>query len=368
MISNMELKNIKCFSSAKFYFSPLTVFCGANSAGKSTAIQCILLLKQSFNDGKSINHEIALNGDYYSIGHVSDFVCHEAIGDLLSISIGDVDFSSEISQLDFDDYNLKLSKSSGIPDFINKDFHYLSAYRLEPKNTHELNAKTSRIQLGIYGEFTMSQLALKGGEPTINSKLAKEVCRQLVSLSGPSKTDEKDTFPLGIAVKEAMKEICPGFDIVVDKHEQFDMAAPRFSSNGTSSYVRPVNTGFGISYVLPIIVAALSTEEGGTLIVENPEVHLHPSAQSKLAAFLLLASLSGIQVIVETHSDHIINGLRVFVKENSVPEEHILINSIRALGSERIIKEIRILETGDFSDVDLGFLDQVEKDLLRLFL
>ena len=75
----------------------------------------------------------------------------------------------------------------------------------------------------------------------------------------------------------------------------------------------PVHTGFGLTQVLPIVVAALSADEGDILLVENPEVHLHPAGQALMGQFLAKVALAGVQVIVETHSDHILNGVRVAV-------------------------------------------------------
>ncbi|MCQ4437669.1 AAA family ATPase, partial [Clostridioides difficile] len=87
------------------------------------------------------------------------------------------------------------------------------------------------------------------------------------------------------------------------------------SLSGLSSF----NVGFGITYVLSIITLVLSAEPGDILIIENPEAHVHPRGQIELGKFLALASKSGIQIIVETHSDHIFNGMRLFIKNNRMP-------------------------------------------------
>ena len=81
----------------------------------------------------------------------------------------------------------------------------------------------------------------------------------------------------------------------------------------TADWVRPANVGFGLTYCLPIIVAALGSTPGAVFIVENPEAHLHPRAQSEIGKFLVRLAASGVQTIVETHSDHVLNGVRVAV-------------------------------------------------------
>lgn len=65
MINSLTIKNIKCFEDQNFKFSPLTVLCGANSAGKSTIIQALLLLRQSYNEDNFSSSEIALMGGVF---------------------------------------------------------------------------------------------------------------------------------------------------------------------------------------------------------------------------------------------------------------------------------------------------------------
>lgn len=88
----------------------------------------------------------------------------------------------------------------------------------------------------------------------------------------------------------------------------------------TNSY-RSVNVGFGITYVLPLIVAILSAKPGDILVLENPEAHIHPSGQRMLGELIALAGNGGVQVIVETHSDHILNGIRIAVKKKEIAKE-----------------------------------------------
>ena len=119
--------------------------------------------------------------------------------------------------------------------------------------------------------------------------------------------------------------------------------------------------------MLPIIISAALIHPGGTLIVENPEVHLHPRAQSSLVQILCALSQTGVQVIIETHSDHIINGIRVFAKDNSFDERENIIHSVTDKGGKRQVKPIHIDKDGNLTAVDEGFFDQITKDLMRLF-
>lgn len=361
MISKLELENIKCFNNASFRLSNLTVFCGANSAGKSTAIQALLLLRQNYNCNKLLSGKLSLIGEYFSVGHVRDLINHAPIGESLSISIDNLSFKSDLKKAKAGDYFIEFDTVPELNhDFFSSDFNYLSAYRLSPQNSYDTNFESDKLDLGIYGQYAIAALVRYGDLPAPNQKLARSICS--------ASEDLKDrAISLAVAFKEAMKLISSNFDIVASSHLNLDKVSNTFSAGATANQVRPVNTGFGISNVIPIVLGALCTREGGYLIVENPEVHLHPAAQSSLASLLALTSTCDVQVILETHSDHIVNGIRVFAKENMLDNGFVTVNSVREIKSIRVITEILIENDGGLSDIDEGFFDQAEKDLLRLF-
>lgn len=99
-----------------------------------------------------------------------------------------------------------------------------------------------------------------------------------------------------------------------------------YSHEGIVKKVNISNVGFGISQVLPIITQALLLSEGEILILEQPEIHLHPKAQSMMADFLLSMALSGKRIIVETHSDHLITRIRRRIAENENIHDLVSIN------------------------------------------
>ncbi|MEE5068707.1 DUF3696 domain-containing protein [Pseudomonas alliivorans] len=361
MISKLKLQNIKCFDDATFKFSNLTVFCGANSAGKSTAIQSLLLLRQNHNSSKLKSGKLSLVGEYFSVGHVRDLISHTPFGESLSIAVDDLSFVSDLKKAQAGDYHINFDSIPDLShDFFSADFNYLSAYRLSPQNSYDTNFESDKLDLGIYGQYAIAALVRYGDKPAPNQRLAKLIC------SGVGDAEER-AISLAVAFKEAMKFISSDFDIVANSHLNLDKVSNTFSAGSTANQVRPVNTGFGISNVIPIVLAALCTREGGYLIVENPEVHLHPAAQSSLASLLTLTATCNVQVILETHSDHIVNGIRVFSKENALDNGFITVNSVRAIKTGRVVTEIIIENDGGLSDMDEGFFDQAEKDLLRLF-
>ena len=91
-------------------------------------------------------------------------------------------------------------------------------------------------------------------------------------------------------------------------------------SRGGNREIKPNHVGTGISYVANVIISALSCRKDSLFVIENPEIHLHPKAQSKLLDFFCFLAARGLQVIIETHSDHIFNGLRKNIKMGRISE------------------------------------------------
>jgi predicted ATPase len=113
-----------------------------------------------------------------------------------------------------------------------------------------------------------------------------------------------------------MQDISPGVRIITNSFSEMDVVNLQYAfehPGGVSNAFRAGNVGFGITYTLPIVLALLSARPGSLIILENPEAHLHPRGQSQMAKLISLAAANGVQVIVETHSDHILNGVRVAV-------------------------------------------------------
>lgn len=97
------------------------------------------------------------------------------------------------------------------------------------------------------------------------------------------------------------------YDIPFHENDMFQLLINNHNIN---------DVGFGTSQILPVVIQSIIMKQHQTLILEQPEIHLHPKAQMKMADFLLATAKSGKNVIVETHSDHIINRITRRVMEN----------------------------------------------------
>ncbi len=128
------------------------------------------------------------------------------------------------------------------------------------------------------------------------------------------------------------------------------------------------NLGFGISYLLPIIATGLIAEKDSYFIVENPEAHLHPSAQSKVGRFLSIIANSGVNVIIETHSDHVINGIQIATAKGEILNNNITINYFNNedRGLQPDVSPITLSPNGELSAWPKGFFDQTQIDFSEL--
>ena len=165
-----------------------------------------------------------------------------------------------------------------------------------------------------------------------------------------------------------MRQIVPELELEVEKLVRSDQVRLGLRNQGIQTdFLRPPNIGFGISYALAVVVAVLMAERDSILLLENPEAHLHPFGQSRLGDFLARAAGAGVQVIVETHSDHLLNGARVAVKRTLLSPRAVAIHFFSApYETARRVVSPRIDADGRIDPWPTGFFDQAELDLMEL--
>ena len=134
-------------------------------------------------------------------------------------------------------------------------------------------------------------------------------------------------------------------------------------TSNTTGFHRPGHTGFGLTQCLPIVVAALSAAEGDLILLENPEVHLHPAGQAKMGEFLADVARVGVQVIVETHSDHVLNGVRRAVKCGRLGDDQVAIHFFRPRSDgDPQVSSPAMDKAGNIDHWPKGFFDQFDID------
>lgn len=183
--------------------------------------------------------------------------------------------------------------------------------------------------LGPLREYPKRQYIWSGGQPedvgargerAVDALLASRARRQLISRGKGKKRHSLDQHvahwlrELGLIEEFAVEEIEPGSNLYRVTVRKGARSAP----------VLVTDVGFGVSQVLPVLVLCFYVPEGSTVILEQPEIHLHPAVQAGLADALIEAvQLRRIQVVVESHSEHLLQRLQRRVAEEAIPADQL---------------------------------------------
>ncbi|NQU65524.1 MAG: DUF3696 domain-containing protein, partial [SAR324 cluster bacterium] len=221
-------------------------------------------------------------------------------------------------------------------------------------STTSINEKN----LGIRGEFTAHFLHEYGNKLKVDEQL---------------KHQSTDNLTLIHQVKGWLGEVSPGVKLNIVEVPQLDKLLMNYQFElgmGRTASFKPTNVGFGLSYVLPIIVSLLTAAKDKIIIIENPESHIHPRGQAEIGKLIALAAEFGAQLFIETHSDHIINGIRVAVKEHLIKKDHVKIPFFHKITSKdeqyTTVEDLIIDEQGEINAYPEFFLDEWNNQLLKL--
>ena len=338
MIESVELRNFKCFKSQTVKLGPLTLLTGLNGMGKSTLIQSLLLLRQSAQNHMLPERGLMLNGHLVSLGMARDVLCEGAESDEIGISVrvpeGTYDWLFRYHD-QYDDVLTTIGRPVQPPciALFDREFHYLSAERLGPRTMHDMSsyAVEQEQQLGPDGRYAIAYLENHAVDDTAMELLYRTVdeLRQANSKEPGSQAGRAVRFQ----VAAWLGEISPGSQLTVQPYPELNQIRLGIGFQDervrSKAFTAP-NVGFGLSYVLPVLVAILASTPGTLIIVENPESHLHPKGQVAMGRLLVHAAAAGMQVIAETHSDHVLNGVRLATKLKVVSPESVAIHYFRS--------------------------------------
>lgn len=376
MIKKLHIKNFKSLEDVSLDCSNLNVLTGLNGMGKSSIIQALLLLRQSHEKGMLKQTGLALRGDIIEVGTTKDILFSGAGEDKISFEIDFVNEDDSIStknwdfssKIDITDY----SNSDYLPVLIDAEdyesyhlfdyntFKYLNADRWVKNEyeTSDFNVVRNRY-LGKHGEFTAHYLTHYGSE---------KIHDDLIFPGG------KQTNELLTQVSEWMAEISPNLKVKTERLSGTNTVKLRYeytSGQTATPEITPLNLGFGITYILPVVVALLSAKKGDLIIIENPESHIHPKGQSIIGGLLAKVAQTGVQIFLETHSDHIINGILVSVYKNfkniekGIESNNIKINFVKriedSIASE--VLQLNVEVNGRMRGIPDDFFDQYSKDM-----
>ena len=468
MLTQLNLTNFKCFELLKLPLGALTLLSGANASGKSSILQALVLLHQTFRDNPR-SPRLMLNGSVVNLGSVTDVMDQVHGSDRLGIGLidetvscewsfsgGRRDMSLAIAQVTVGGQTYYDPAPKGIlgfhllPDIWwttraktarRRNADLAAAPRLDAILEEERAALEEERAARKVAEFIAreEELVARGVEFAVaawrrervtaalleeeraavalqeeeNAALreenaARRLAQRLQNLTyitaeregprdiytlanetviavGPTGENAASVLyqGLGERIDEAEERILPGVvptllpqvearlgaffpgcALQVQQVPNVNAVTLGIRISPDTDFLRPVHCGFGITQVLPIIVAALSVPKDSILLIENPEVHLHPSGQARMGQFLAEVAHAGVQVIVETHSDHILNGIRRAVKSAQLPAEEVAIHFFRprSAGSPQVLTPT-LDRSGNIDVWPEGFFDQFDKDL-----
>lgn len=367
MLSRIKLTNFKAFADHSLALAPLTLLTGLNSSGKSTVLQALALLRQSYDAGVLFGGEqgFLLNGDLVELGTGRD-LRHEAYDKArpdisIALAAGDEEHIWTAVYGPEDDFLLLRAPESrtinmGALGLFSRGFQYLKADRITPAASYprSRHAVVGREFLGARGEHTVNFLRTFQDRPIPVRALARS------EQSSPALLDQ---------VQSWLQRLCPGVNVQAVGIESTDTVrlSYRFGSGAlVSDWHRPTNVGFGLTYALPIVVACLAASPGALLLLENPEAHLHPQGQTWLARLAGQAAAGGVQIVMETHSDHVLNGVRLLVKEGTLKPEDAALHFFRRAGTGAEVVSPRVGPDGMLSEWPTGFFDEWENSLEQL--
>ena len=315
----------------------MTIFSGINSVGKSTCINAILDLLYHNNcpNAKEIlrpldltfptNRNKNVNAPFYEILAVLDdgreVKVHQDMEPVSGIQAVE-------SQID-----------------LEKNIYFLSANRLG--YSYDMESLSESYSVGLLGEYLFGTLQ-RDGSNRVEEELVKY----------------KESYTLSSQVNYWLSYILDmRFEVQTQKitHNQVLL---QYKTNGIDK-MNPQFLGTGVSYLAKILIMCLRTHKGDIVMIENPEIHLHPAAQSRLGEFLAFVAGSGIQLIIETHCEHLLDKIQYCIYKKQFDHKKAILYYKNDI--DQPFMRIDYLSTGKYAiDFPDGFFDATMGELMEM--
>lgn len=372
MLTQITLERFKCFNRLYMPLKPLTLIAGTNGAGKSSIIQGLLLLRQSCKDKDyDWKKKVVINGGLVDLEDAGKLLYINAEGDSSDIVLRIENDDTDEIAFNISPKQEKTTASCSVEGDLDKaknewslfsdDFVYLYADREQPRSKYIMTSET-RLDSRLGNRSASNAAFLLASEVNNNKDI------RIPNLKHESAMDSTVlrnvsawiSYIMGGNVSLTAKE--------TEKDKEARLEYSIFNNSGVEQQLSPLNMPFGHSYVLPIILAVLTAPSGSMILVENPESHLHPGAQLRMGEFLSIAAACGIQIIIETHSDHLMNGIRLSCRKRIISPEIIEMDLIGldTDGYTHIRRPIQLNPDGTVKNLVPGFFDEWEKALTSL--
>lgn len=334
MINKLHIANFKSFRETTLELAPLTILTGLNSVGKSTCIQAILeVVRQNGGTGALLLEAPDLNMDFSfetmrnRYENAKSYIIEIEYGDLHEKIIRSEDDTSITG-----DTSLRLEEN----------IFYLNANRQAFKNIED---SSSNYKVGITGEYLIG---------TFNREKSVSLRKVLI------KDDSSET--LQSQLNWWLSHIL---------NLKFEVRTEVLTSNKVKTVYKgdeldnltPAQLGVGVSSLAKILIMCLRAKEGDVLMIENPAIHLHPAAQAKLGEFLCFIAKRNVQLIVETHCEHMINHIQYEIYKKNIGNNDVIVYYKNSIYED--FEKITFNNRGKFiTEFPSGFFDATLDELL----
>lgn len=298
MFKRLDIEDFRCIEKESLELKPLTILTGLNSTGKSTCFAAILAGMYGLSS-VSKNAQVMLANKDFSFNTNRNRNINAA-DYKINILTEDGSFSLTVER------EGAYGKSEGTEYDLEKNIFYLSANRLGYQEPAELYSPNYKV--GIQGEYLFGTLNNEQSKP-----IDECMCR-----------DKDTSLTLSYQISAWLSYVL-GLDLDI-KTESITPTQVKVSYvSDELSNILPSQLGVGVSYLAKILIMCLRAKKGDVLMIENPEIHLHPAAQARLGEFFSTVIKSGIQLLIETHSENLIQKLQYEVFKGSLDLDSVII-------------------------------------------
>lgn len=358
-LEQVTLKNFKCFKDEKvFDFGRITLLTGANSSGKSSVIYSILMILQSDN----FPYKLSLNGKYVELGNFKEISNKND-------SSNQIKLGYRFDKYDYDFFSFwKEDETSFQPKLVDVDI---------PTSNGVLNQTDNLKKLSLHypiKEFGERVNYISAARPNLfRTYLEKNRGEFKIDTNGEGYLDqiiewEKIKSPKLVKLIKIMSDLSLVKEIKTKRLDggRFEMLVRVNEGNVLTSLS---NVGYSISQFLPIMVADLQLPNDSTLFLAEPEIHLHPSVQSKFGDYLVKqVADTDKNYIVETHSEYLINKLRLAIVKGELKKEDIKVYFLENNGDDTDVYDIDFTKTGAIKNAPNSFFETYSMDVMEIAL
>jgi predicted ATPase len=380
MIKSIRIKNLKVLQDTRdCQVGKITLLTGINGRGKSSFLQALLLLSQSLRHTGGSPVALFPNGQWCELGSFQELINiysenkeiyigiktdaeyenaiemlyrpypdRVTIGELVSCHVDgketistQSESNAESSVAEKEDIGVTRTTYSDLIELQKLSrLHFVASDRYAAKNDEKLDESLPTFFVGA-----------KGGN--------------VLNVISKCSSDQREEL------QHAMSYILDGASLKIDRDDVSNRIYLFLDSIDNGEKFRPINVGYGYSYIISMLLSIIISQSGDSIIIENPEAHLHPQAQSRLMEYLVSVSKKkNVQCFIETHSDHIVNGLLVALKESrlDVDDAQILFfDRKNGEGKPSVdVVNLQITQSGRVRRPPKGFCDQYGIDLRKL--